>query len=56
MDYSRAMQIFQSKENIRVLHRNKPVWIESLSPGNETANVSSDEGNYNVPVRELVEG
>lgn len=56
MDYKRAQQIFQSEENIKVLHRNKPIWIENLNPRDEVASVSSKEGTYNVSVEELIEG
>lgn len=40
MIIDRALEILNSKENIRVLYANDPVWIESVDTENRKATVS----------------
>lgn len=56
MDFERAQQIIGSDKTIEVMHGDKPVWIESLDPQKQTANVSANGHVYQVPVQELIEG
>lgn len=56
MIYEKAQQILKSPDTVSVLYKGKPVWIESLNPGNETATVSGDRGTMTVPVQDLIEG
>jgi len=55
LDFQRAQQILRSEKTIEVLHRNKPVWIESLNSDNRMASVAANGETYSVPVQELIE-
>ena len=56
MDTIRAKQIMQSKDNIQVLYRGAPVWIENIKDNN-TAEVTTldKKSRIDVPVYLLVE-
>ncbi|WP_066636672.1 H-type small acid-soluble spore protein [Desulfolucanica intricata] len=59
MNFERAQEIFNSPENIRVLHNGSPVWIERLNADNNTALVrmeTSPGQKMSLPVSELTEG
>lgn len=58
MDFKRAQQIINAEETIDVFLDGSPVWIESLSPGDNTAMVTPVNGVggvKEVPVKSLVE-
>jgi small acid-soluble spore protein H (minor) len=58
MDISRANQIVESPEKVRVLHQGVPVWIEAVDEGDQTAWVypeNNPDDHKKVPVRELEE-
>jgi small acid-soluble spore protein H (minor) len=53
--YERVEQIVKSPETIEVLYKGRPVWINSLNPGRETADVLMYNESITVPVSELTE-
>lgn len=55
MIYERARQIMQSPETIEVRYKEKSVWIDSVNPEDQTADVSTKTRSYTVPVQELIE-
>lgn len=58
MDVTRTAEIMTTPDNISVMYRNQPVWIESLNEIERTATISyigSGKSGETVPVGELEE-
>ena len=56
MDSIRAKQIIQSKDNIQVLYRGAPVWIENIKDNNTAEVTTLDRKNrIDVPIYLLIE-
>ncbi|WP_373899253.1 H-type small acid-soluble spore protein [Haloimpatiens sp. FM7315] len=55
MDYSRAKQIMESKNNIPVYYKNTPVWIKKLDKDKGTCEVTNlnTDNHMIVPTKTL---
>ena len=55
LDSFRAKQIIEAKENIHVLYKGSPVWIESINGSNiaEVTSLKGDKTRLEVPVNML---
>lgn len=55
MDIKKAIEIVASEQNLEVLYKNNPVWIEHIHEDKETADIVAPEfiENAEVPISEL---